>query len=316
MDFVARLRLLATDKWHRRWVIVVSVVLVVLIGSALSRLVWLVVEGPPVVPLGATGMAMSAPVATATVPAAPASTPEMARNWRLFGDAAAPAVQGGEQAPDTSLALQLLGIFSTGDDRLAGAVIAERGKEGDLFRIGTAVPGGATLEKVEADRVLLRRRGQLETLRFDAAPAEGAGAQANAVAELPKEGLDISGGFRGLRDRLMQQADPGGGADAAAGNRATVENLMADLKGNPDKVLGDLGLKAAGGGGYAVGEGPSSDAMRSIGLRPGDVVLSVNGKPLGHIQNDARMIDEVKASGEARVEIRRGSQTFTVNYPL
>ncbi len=308
MDFVARLRLLATDKWRRRWVTAASVVLVVLIGFTLSRLVWLVVEGPPVV-----ATAVDAVPAAVITPAAQASTPEMARSWRLFGDAAATAVQGGEQAPDTSLALQLLGIFSTGDDRLAGAVIAERGKEGDLFRIGMAVPGGATLEKVDADRVLLRRRGQLETLRFDAAPVDGAGAHAGAGAELPK-GLDISGGLRGLRDRLMSQVDDGGGA--ASRGRAVLDDLVAGLKENPDKVLGDLGLTSAGGGGYAVGEGSSSDAMRNIGLRPGDVVLSVNGKPLGNVQNDARMVDEVKASGEARVEIRRGSQTFTVNYPL
>jgi general secretion pathway protein C len=65
-----------------------------------------------------------------------------------------------------------------------------------------------------------------------------------------------------------------------------------------------------------VGEGTNADVMKSLGLRPGDVVLSVNGKPLGSVRNDARLIDEVKASGEARVEIRRNSQTFTVNYPL
>lgn len=317
MQPVARLKSLATGNWLKTLVVTTSAVLVLLIAGTLARLVWLVVEGPFETSAGGIAMPAAAPLVQR-----PQYTPEMAHNWKLFGDAAAPVTAGTEQAPATSLSLQLLGTFSTGNDRLSGAVIAERGKEGELFRIGAAVPGGATLEKVAADKVLLRRRGQLETLAFDAAPITGsAGAEAGGVGAAggAPQGLDIAAGFRGLKERLTGAAADAGGNDAGdAGSKAktVLANFAHDIKDNPDAVLGEFGLKSASGGGYLVGEGTNADAVRNLGLRPGDVVLSVNGQPLGNVQNDARLVDEVKASGEARVEIRRGSQTFTVNYPL
>jgi len=308
MQPVARLKSLATGNWPKLLVVTTSVVLVLLIAGTLARLVWLVVEGPLETSAGGNAMPVTAPLVQR-----PQYTPETARNWKLFGDAATPVTTGSERAPATSLSLQLLGTFSTGNDRLSGAVIAERGKEGELFRIGAAVPGGATLEKVEADKVLLRRRGQLEALAFDAAPIAGSGGVEAGGVGAP-QGLDIAAGFRGLKERLTGAAADAG--DPGSKVKAVLANLAHDIKDNPDAVLGEFGLKAASGGGYLVGESTNADAVRNLGLRPGDVVLSVNGQPLGNVQNDARLVDEVKASGEARVEIRRGSQTFTVNYPL
>ncbi len=310
MELVGRLKSLATDHWRRILVVTTSVVLVLLIAVTLARLVWLVVDGASsavaIPPVAAPVMAVAAPRRY---------SPDDAARWRLFGDAAPSAspVATGENAPETSLALQLLGVFSTGDTRLAGAVIAERGKDGELFRIGAAVPGGATLEKVEADKVLLRRRGQLETLKFDAMPATDGGAP-TVGGERPAGGLPP--GFRGLKDRLLSAPPTDAEAGAGAGGASDASALAEQVKENPEQALQDLGLKAGPGGGYLVGEGANADLVRNLGLRPGDVVLSVNGKPLGNAHSDARLVDEVKASGEARVEIRRGSQTFTVNYPL
>lgn len=303
MEFVARLRSLATTRGRRILVVATSLALVLLIGYTLAALIWLAVEG---VPVDARPVAGSTDSKTLR----PQYTPEMARGWTLFGDAAAVPVAGTDAVvPDTNLALQLLGTFSTGDDRLSGAVIAERGKDGELFRIGSAVPGGATLEKVEKEHVLLRRRGQLETLKFDAAPVAAGGGDAG-------RGLDLAGGFRNLKERLTKPPVDDG-SDAETGTRSGFARFAEDVKNNPEGVLAELGLRSAGNGaGYTVGDGASSELIRNLGLRPGDVVMSVNGKALGNTQNDARMVDEVKASGEARVEVKRGSQTFTVNYPL
>lgn len=310
MELVARLRPLAAAHGRKALVVTASLLLVLLIGYTLAAFVWLAVDG---VPVAATPVAPSG--ATVAMPRRQL-TPDMAGQWTLFGDAAAqPVAAGDKSAPDTNLSLQLLGTFSTGDVRLAGAVIAERGKDGDLFRVGSSVPGGATLEKVEKDRVLLRRRGQLETLRFDEAPVADGG-----QVPVPGGAAGIAAGFRGLKDRLSRPPQDDGtdaGGSGASPSRVAIDQYVDDIKANPEGVLKDLGLKPAGNGaGYLVGDGASAEVIRNLGLRPGDVVLSVNGKPLGNIQGDARMVDEVKASGEARIEIKRGSQTFTVNYPL
>jgi len=301
MSLAARLQTLATGNGRKALVTAAALVLVLLIGYTLAAFAWLLVDGVPVAATPPASMATAAPRRE--------FTPDMARSWTLFGDASAQPAAGDQPAPQTNLALQLLGIFSTGNDRLAGAVIAERGKDGELFRVGAALPGGATLEKVEKDQVLLRRRGQLETLRFDVA-APGAGAVPDRPAASARNAA--AGSFVGLKDRLAQPAENEAGDGSP---RSRFAQYADDFKSNPDIVLNDLGLKP-GGGGYTVGDGASAELIRNLGLRPGDIVVSVNGKPLGDIQHDAAMVDEVKASGEARVEVKRGSQTFTVNYPL
>lgn len=310
MAFVARLKSTAVAGWRGALVVVAGMALVALTGWTLARFVWLVVEGP------------ERPVVTPPQPvpgvSRPAYTPEMARSWRLFGDAAAVPAQAdpAASAPDTRLSLQLLGTFSTRDEKRAGAVIAERGRDGELYRVGAAVPGGATLEKVESDRVLLRRRGQLETLRFEVLALTSASTDEAGMSAAPDGGgADMATGFRRLRDRMSQpQGQPAG---PAPGGADLVNRLQEDLRTNPEGVMAELGLAPAGsGGGYVVGSGTNAEVMRAMGLRPGDVILSVNGSPLGDAGSDAQLVDQVKASGEARVEIRRGSQTFTVNYPL
>jgi len=317
MERVGRWQSLAAADWRKVAVVAASLLFAVLIAATLARLVWLVVGGPP----AAVPAETESPAVVARP--APRFTEDMAQAWAMFGDAAAPVTAGtDETAPATNLSLQLLGIFSTGDARLAGAVIGERGKDGELYRIGAALPGGAVLEKVEASKVLLRRRGQLETLAFDSLASGGTNGGGSAGGSDAGAGLDMAGGFRSVKDRLSQPPTDDDGSeagDAQSRARAVLANLSNDLRSNPDGVLAELGLRQMSAGqasGYMVGDGASAEAMRALGLRPGDVVLSVNGKALGNIRNDARLVDEVKSSGEARVEIRRGSQTFTVNYPL
>lgn len=304
MVFVARLKALAAGGWQRMFLILTSLILVVMAGWTAARLVWLAVEGPARPITGTQEVLRVGPSRE--------YTPEMAREWRLFGRVEqAPALpRAGEKAPDTRLSLQLLGTFSVHDEKLAGAIIAERGRDGELYRIGAAIPGGATLERVNADHVLLRYRGQLEALRFE----QLAGAAVSPVDTVAKAGSSTLGGFRSVRDRVSGSAAT---TSQPADARQLLGRLESELKSNPEGALEELGLQpSASGVGYQVGTGTPAEAMRNLGLRPGDIILSVNGNALGDVRRDAQLVDEVRASGEARVEIKRGSQTFTVNYPL
>lgn len=78
----------------------------------------------------------------------------------LFGDAASnPA----EAPPPTRAALVLGGVWYTPAGN-AYALIGEPGAPQKPYRTGDHLPGGVELAGVEADRVLLRRDGQTETL--------------------------------------------------------------------------------------------------------------------------------------------------------
>ena len=87
---------------------------------------------------------------------------------RLFGNGAAArdAVVREEAAPETRLSLELKGVFSSNLSDSSAALIAERGKTADYYRVGDRLPGGATLERVASNHVELRRNGRLERLSF------------------------------------------------------------------------------------------------------------------------------------------------------
>lgn len=79
----------------------------------------------------------------------------------LFGDAAVSKADA--PPPPTRAALVLGGVWYTPDGD-AYALIGEPGAAQKPYRMGNRLPGGVELAGVEADRVLLRRDGKVETL--------------------------------------------------------------------------------------------------------------------------------------------------------
>ncbi len=66
--------------------------------------------------------------------------------------------------PETNLQLTLQGVLTSSGTGHASAIIAEPGKPGRVYQPGDLLPGGAILDKVMVDRVIIRNRGKLETL--------------------------------------------------------------------------------------------------------------------------------------------------------
>ena len=84
-------------------------------------------------------------------------------NANLFGApgavsaATARAAAVRETPVDTRLPLTLHGVFVADPPQDSTAILAHQGRAENLYRIGEAVPGNATLEAVALDHVLLRR---------------------------------------------------------------------------------------------------------------------------------------------------------------
>ena len=69
--------------------------------------------------------------------------------------------------PETQLKLTLKGVMAASDPARGQAVIADASRrEEAVYRVGDAVPGGATLAQIFADRVVLSRQGRFELLRL------------------------------------------------------------------------------------------------------------------------------------------------------
>lgn len=69
------------------------------------------------------------------------------------------------KAPATKLKLKLIGVIATDTPGVSKVIIQIDDSDVDVYSIGDKLPkGNATIEKVEATQVLLRRNGKLESL--------------------------------------------------------------------------------------------------------------------------------------------------------
>ena len=293
-----------------RWLIVAG------IAYTLAVTIWMFFATPVSQPAVAT----SANIADRSAKRAPANV-----NWilqkNLFGElgaAPAEAPVSTEEAVQTRLPLELQSVFVAEEEEYSAAIVAERGKPGKLFHVGDKLPGNATLNRVEHDRIILLRAGVREALPFPKAKTQF---QAAPVEEaLPDESLTYDDHDDYDAYDTYDDEPYGDEEDAALYDDAASEDLDYDLQESFEEdaagTLEDLGIEAQDGGGYRIGDMSKAPFLRQTGLQPGDVILSVNGRPVGDIDQDQLEVDNIVAQGTARVEIQRGSRRFFITAPI
>lgn len=254
------------------------------------------------------------------------SRPQANVNWilskHLFGEAGAqaPVVEDDEPAKITTLPLELQSVFIADDPKESAAIVAQKGKAGLLYQVGEKLPGNAELVEVASDRVLLRRAGVRETLLF---PKSKTQFQAEAIeAEPANNGLQPSQAKNARHTNNGIEYGSGEGDDPIAETSITddqaldIEDYKERLADDAAGTLDELGIETADGGGYRVGNLAQSTLLRSTGLQSGDVILSVNGRPIGDVQQDRLQLDNILAQGSARIEVQRGSRRFFITAAL
>jgi general secretion pathway protein C len=202
-------------------------------------------------------------------------------NAHLFG-AAPTAVNA--NAPPTTLPLILTGVIADpGHPGRGQAIIGSSAAAATLYSVGSAVSGGAHLHAVYADRVLLERNGALETLMLPRTPLAGA-------SYTPAPRAPVTGG-------LLQS------------NSASL--LAGLLRVQPVFSQGKLS-------GYRVfpagAQGPQ--AFRQLGLRPGDLILAINGTNLDDPSRAVEILQTLSSSGSAQVTVSRNGTPTEVNLDL
>ena len=228
--------------------------LVIAVGASLAQLTWLLLPAPA-----------DRPVAAPTGSNAPAmaSGPQLesVATLHLFGNATVaappPPTEAQAHAPETALNLTLRGVFAATRKESAFAIIAEGNGNERTLRIGDKVAGGAVLEDVLADRVVLQRDGRFETLR------------------LPKELLDLN---------PSAAPPPSTAAPLSPAQTNRLRGLRDTLQHHPQEILrmADLRPVVEKGQlkGYRVEPKQYQDIFRAAGLRPDDIITAVNGIPV------------------------------------
>jgi general secretion pathway protein C len=244
---------------------VLTGLVVISVGVALAGLTWRIAghagTGAITVPSG------TRPVAIADVSPALALSP--------FGKAAV-----GDASQQTALPLVLKGVIFAVPASLSTAFIATEQDGARAFRVGESV-GGASIEGIARDRVLLSNNGRIEYLTYPAPVIAGQPVVAPGSTPGPLTGAPIAPG----------SAPP-------PPPRVTPASLIARLDATP-----------VAGGGYRIGENAPP------GLRPGDMIQSVDGVPAGNQAALAGAVSAAQARGTVQIQILRDGKPVTLTVP-
>lgn len=283
----------------QRWQLLLIVLLVAIILADLARLIWLAIPANKAAPIA------QAPINVAVAgPSKTASAVDIDKmvGWHLFGEVGvqphATAVAE-DQAQDTTLNLQLLGVISASEPTLARAFIMVDGRQ-QQFAIGEQLPGPGkvVLSKVLVDRAIIDNNGRFETLWLydpnapqSVTPTAPSPASSNTVDMRGNTGVTQLA--RNYRNQLYQ--NPGSLADV-------IQVAPASEGG---KLIG-----------YRINPGRDPAQFAKFGLRPGDVVTAINDVRLDDPQRALELYNTLKTQSEASITVRRGSEDVVVMISL
>jgi general secretion pathway protein C len=222
----------------------------------------------------------------------------------LFGkvdDAPAPAPEP-QAAPETRLNLTLRGIIASDNPDRARAIIAEGTLADKFYRMNEELPGGAKLNAIRPDHVILERNGRFETL------------------SLPKERSPEA-------ERLAQQSaaqsnQPRLGAppNTDGASPTTLSDYRDALKENPQAVNELLNPAPAYQDGKLVGfrlrPTKNRHLLRRNGILRNDIVTSVNGIPLNDPSNSFQVLQQLTSTENIQLTILRNGQEKNVSLNL
>ncbi|MFT7186585.1 MAG: general secretion pathway protein C [Pseudohongiellaceae bacterium] len=118
--------------------------------------------------------------------------------FKLFGDAkltSAKIVTANENLPKTNLKLTLTGVLVSPTQKGAGALILGPDRQTQHYRVNDELPGGATLQQVFSDRVIVNRAGRLENLYFVEKKSLGIEHfTVNNNPQTPQQSMQVRGG--------------------------------------------------------------------------------------------------------------------------
>ena len=260
----------------------VSLALVIAIGYYAARLVWLLVPLPepdPWTPPPFAGVA--APAGGSAAAYASIS------NAHLFGvPGAAEPTGDASDAPETQLNLQLRGAIASEDERFAHAIIADGSGTEKVYFMKDSLPGGAVLQRVQADRVILNRGGVLEALL------------------LPKE----TQGASGSPTPMQRQPEP-----IARRNAQTMQDVVAQNANSITEIIRPQPFMPNGElKGYRIYPGRNRDQFVALGLKPGDLVTEINGMTLNNPAQAMEMFRALADTTQVTITLERDGQPQTV----
>jgi general secretion pathway protein C len=264
----------------------VSLLLVVLIAWQLAKTIWMLVPGSAI---GVTvPMPDSMPQPISASPAS-ADANKIATS-HLFGAAdekqgASPLISvPNDDLADTRLInLTLNGTVASEIPNYSVAIISDGGKDQEVYIIGESVGNNAILHAVYADRVVLNENGILTNLKL---PREFK----NAPVATRRQAMTVS--RQSVNNTKSMQS-------------VVTQNLtkLTDvIRPTPYRVGGQQV-------GFRVYPGRDRRQFAALGLRPGDIIKSIDGQALSDASQAMQIFQSLGSAEQVTVTIERDGQS-------
>lgn len=210
----------------------------------------------------------------------------------------------------TTLDLQLLSTFSIGDGAdprsNAAVVTKDSGSDGKIFSIGQELISGTKVTRILADRLIFTHDGRLEYVLLNDFAKGGGG---DSKSEAPKE--RVAAKRRGAEADVKTDS----GTDPTQTKFTISRDEIDKALENPQALLMQVRAytytKGGKPSGLKIASVESSSIFMKLGIRPGDILESINGNPLS-LEQGANLFSVLRNEAQFTMNlIRRGkSQTF------
>jgi type II secretion system protein C len=194
---------------------------------------------------------------------------------------ALPPVSGGTVLAGTILSARLAE---------ARTIVADMRGRQRVYARGDAITDGGKVLEIHRDYIVLRRNGRREMLEFSW----------NAVVRV------LERSARGTQG-TVQETPPGDDLEVLREAMFTHPELLLQLIGATPVFEGERFL------GYRVMKPEDTAFLESLGLKPGDVLIAVNGAPLNTPDYGAELLEAMSGTGKLTFTVRRGSEILVLS---
>jgi len=189
------------------------------------------------------------------------------------------------------------GVYAGRDGRSGFAVLVLDGKPVSAV-VGHEFAPGMVLQRVYPDSVEILRGGQVETARMATA----------AIPVLGRVTPPLAKGASSVLQMAVHQLGPGSFV-------LSREEMLQTLN-SPDQshMLGGYTPNPLGGA--RLEQSPAGSLSEKLGLKVGDVITRINGKPLAGASEAARLNEQLTKSEGVRMDVLRAGKVIKVEIQM
>ena len=306
------------DAWLRAAAVSVNAILVIALAHALAGLTAAILWNRLPLPVGTVTSALPGSSSSEMAIAQPADYAAIGA-WHLFGRMEAPQSVEAPPAPmpATPLNLRLAGVFfvERGGDR-ALALIAEGNGVERGYRIGESLPGGARLDQIQRDSVVVSRGGRREVLNLPR--LEDAGKMPVSEGVSPTMPLEPE---MPMPIEAEMVPEPTTFHEPRPIDATAVATRLRGAGSNRPQGLEDIAFASpyVQNGqflGFRLRPGRDRQLMQQLGLNSGDVITEVNGSRINNPMQGLAMLQELLHAERINVRVLRNGAEIPLAFSL